>query len=92
MSQKGILLAAEAFSQLQQIRGQLMKMGRQDAGTKAGNQDIRLAQLLDTAKDAEPIRYSHALGIRLRCRKLNYEGRSVRLQTGCTDFGYVLVF
>lgn len=55
MSQKGILLAAEAFSQLQQISGQLMQMGGLNAGTQAGNQDIRLAQLLIAAKDATKI-------------------------------------
>jgi len=54
LSAKGIQLAAEAFSHLQRLRGELLELGGQATSKKrgSGNQDIRLAQMLDDGKDA----------------------------------------
>lgn len=52
MSTKGIKLAAEAFSHLQRIKGELINLGSKDCTSKSGQQDIRLGQLMDLGKDA----------------------------------------
>tara|TARA_Y100000034_G_C6684801_1_gene301202 strand:+ start:286 stop:486 length:201 start_codon:yes stop_codon:yes gene_type:complete len=54
MSKEGIKLAAEAFSHLQRIRGELLELGGKATLKKAGsgNQDIRLGQMLEDGKDA----------------------------------------
>jgi hypothetical protein len=59
MSQKGIQLAAEAFSLLQQIRYQLLKMGSGNSfpgkpgrKKKVDHQDMRLAKMIEDMKDA----------------------------------------
>jgi hypothetical protein len=57
MSKKGIQLAAEAFSLLQQIRHELLKMGGgntypgKPGRKKVDHQDIRLAQMIETMKE-----------------------------------------
>ena len=52
MSTTGIQLFANALSHLQSIRGELLRMGSKQCATKSGQQDMRLAQLLDVAKDS----------------------------------------
>ncbi len=62
MSQEGLKLAAEAFSHLQRIRGELLELGgratmKKKMGGKglpkgSGNQDIRLGQMLADGNDA----------------------------------------
>lgn len=54
MSQKGIELAAEAFSHLQRIRGELLRLGGEATLQRkgSGNQDIRLGQMLADGNDA----------------------------------------
>lgn len=52
MSKAGVKLAAQAFSTLQSVKGQLIAMGAEAPHTKSGQQDIRLGQLLDKANDA----------------------------------------
>ncbi len=50
MSKEGIQIFADVLSHLQEKRGELLRLGGQPG--KINNQDIRLAQLLDKAKDA----------------------------------------
>lgn len=59
MSKKGIKLAAEAFGHLQRIRVELLSLGGEATLQKSGsgNQDIRLAQLLDDVKDSVKDRF-----------------------------------
>lgn len=54
MSQEGIKLAAEAFSHLQRLRGELLELGGRATMEErgSGNQDILLAQMLEDGKDA----------------------------------------
>ena len=56
MSQHGILKAAEAFKTLQTLRGELLKMGTKKG--KVNLQDIRLAQMLETGKDAMKVTFT----------------------------------
>lgn len=54
MSQKGIKLAADAFSYLQNVRHQLLEMSTkklEKIKTNGCQQDIMLAQMLDDMKD-----------------------------------------
>lgn len=51
MSQKGLKLAAEAFLTLQNIRGELLRLGTIDPSKKSSQQDILLGQLLEDAKN-----------------------------------------
>jgi len=50
MSEKGIKMVASIFSQMQTTRHELLKIGIEDG--KTDYQDIRLAQLLETGKEA----------------------------------------
>jgi hypothetical protein len=56
MSKEGIKLAAEVFSCMQETRGKLFQLATQNkrGGTrrKIDKQDIALAQMLETGKDA----------------------------------------
>jgi hypothetical protein len=54
MSWKGIHKVAGILTQMQQLRGELISMGSKGKalGTKEGNQDIRLGQMLEKAKDS----------------------------------------
>ena len=58
MSKKGIQLAAEAFSLLQQIRHELLKIGSgntypgKPGRKKIDKQDMRLAKMIEEMKDA----------------------------------------
>ncbi len=54
MSQQGVRLAAKILSQMQQARLDLIELGTcpELVGTPSGNQNIRLGQLFETAKDA----------------------------------------
>ena len=54
MSQKGIERFAQALSDLQTARNELLNMGAENIdkeGAKSGNQDIRLGQMCDEMKD-----------------------------------------
>ena len=57
MSQHGIIKAAEAFQTLQRLRGELLKMATRKKG-KINLQDIRLAQMLETGKDAMKVKFT----------------------------------
>lgn len=48
MSQKGIKKAAKIFSQMQEVRSELIAMGSK----KNDHQDILLGQMLENGKDA----------------------------------------
>ena len=55
MSKEGIKLMASIFSQMQEARQELFRIGTHNlnrADTNGGNQDIQLAQLLETGKEA----------------------------------------
>lgn len=52
MSHPGIKRFADAMLELQLAKDVLIRMGSANASTKSGQQDIRLGQLCDTAKDA----------------------------------------
>jgi hypothetical protein len=54
MSWKGIHAFAGLMTQMQILRGELIRMGseKKALGTPEGNQDIRLGQILDKGKDA----------------------------------------
>lgn len=55
MSKEGIKIASGIFSQMQEARQELFRLGTSNitrADTNGGNQDILLAQLLETGKEA----------------------------------------
>jgi hypothetical protein len=54
MSWKGIHKVAAILTEMQQARSELISMGSKGKalGTKEGNQDIRLGQMLEKAKDS----------------------------------------
>ncbi len=60
MSQQGVRLAAKILSQMQQARLDLIELGTRPemVGTKSGNQDIKLGQLFETAKEAIKDRFA----------------------------------
>lgn len=51
MSYRGIHVAAGVFDFMQRTRNELMRLGSEQPHTKAGQQDIRLGQLLERMKD-----------------------------------------
>ena len=51
MSKKGIKRFANILTQMQLVRGELIGMGCKKIGTKEGNQDIRLGQMLEEMKE-----------------------------------------
>ena len=55
MSEQGIRMMAKVFSYMQETRQELMELGAAQLDSinkESGKQDIRLAQLLETGKDA----------------------------------------
>jgi hypothetical protein len=65
MSKEGIKLAASIFSQMQEARQELFRMGTHNlnrADTNGGNQDILLGQLLETGKEAMKDDFLRILG------------------------------
>jgi hypothetical protein len=52
MSKQGMKIMADVFLHLQQKRGELLALGATKAGTKEGNQDLRLASLCEDMKEA----------------------------------------
>jgi len=53
MSKEGVKLAASIFSAMQEARGELLSIAaKQDHSSKDAHQDILLAQMMETAKDA----------------------------------------
>lgn len=52
MSMKGIKKFAEVLTLMQQYKHELIEMGAKKVGTKEGNQDMRLGQLLEVAKNS----------------------------------------
>ena len=54
MSHKGVHAAASVFSYMQEVRRELLELGTRPGvkGTPEGNQDIKLAQMLEDGKDA----------------------------------------
>jgi len=51
MRKQGIEIVAETLSVVQQRSGELMRLGCSQPDTLSGQQDIRLAHLLDQMKD-----------------------------------------
>lgn len=52
MSKQGIKVAARVFSEMQEARNELLKMGTVEPITESSKQDILLGHMLDNAKDA----------------------------------------